>query len=1357
MRSVPLRRALVGVTLGLLVGTTAAPLLGQGQGGDDAPRDDRWQVHLAADRPTYRPGETVRVRGPALQAFTRRPLTSTTPCLVEVKSPRGEVVTSTLATIEQGALSFVWTVPAGAAGGRYTVLARTAGGDPAGEVGLEVLAYRVPRLRSDLQLARKGYGPGEVVEALLHVTRAEGGPAAGARVTAIARVDGQEAARADLRLDAEGKALVSLPLPRTIATPEASLACVIQDGGVQETAARTIPLLLAAALKVELCAESGDLVAGLPGRVYLEARTLTGDPADLRGRVVDDQGATAAQVATEHEGRGRFELVPAPGRRYRLIVEEPRGVSETFPLPDVRRAGWTLSTPDDVLAPGAPARASVAATEEEPGRLAAFVHDREVASAEVTVGPAGRLVALPLPAWAAGVVRLTLFDGQGRPRAERLVLRRPQEGLRLEVTTTPAAATPRARVKVTVRATGPDGRPVDAWVAVSAVDDAALSRIDVRDRAPRLPVQALLGPEVRELKDAHVYLDDPARGPRAADLLLGAQAWRRFAWLQPDAFVRAHGDAGWRALARRDPEAAKKVQALLERQELRFGRPMAAPAGGDGRLRGAPPPAPAGGPLDDVDALGAAPVQDVAPVEAAGRQVAEEAGAREALMDEADDARFAGRARRAPAAPPPPQHPRLYQHRAGQGAARADFAETLLWSAGGFTGARGELSLEFDLCDSITTFRIVADGVGRDGALAWGQAEVTSRRPLYVEAKLPLEVTAGDRPLVPVVVVNGAATPQGVVVTVKAGEGLTAGQPAVALALGAEERRRALVPLTVGALRGDAALTLEATGPGGRDVVSRTVKVVPRGFPFEHAWGGQLVPGGAITRAVTIPEGFSPMSLEAEAVVHATPLATLQEALAALLREPMGCFEQTSSSHYPNVMAMRYMTSHHGVDPALVVRTRGLLDRGYQKLVSFECKEKGYEWFGGDPGHEALTAYGLLEFTDMKAVHPVDDGMLARTRAWLLARRDGKGGFLRNQRALDSFGRAPADVTDAYIAWALVEAGEPDVTREVEAVLTRARASDDAYVVALAANIALARGEAAQARDLLNKLAGKQAQDGGVDGAATSITGSGGTSLRIETTALAALAFLRSPDHTAPLERAMTFILESCQGGRFGSTQATVLALRAILAYDAVRAAPRADGTVLLLVDGEVVDEVRVGKEAAGAVRLPRLADALGPGRHEVTLRMVGGGPLPASVVIRYRTETPPSAPGCALTLSTALDRAEVAEGEVAEVRVRVASTSDQGLPMAVAIVGLPGGLEVRTERLEELRRAGAFDMVETRGREVILYWRSLAPRAVKEVTLQAVAAVPGRYTGPASRAYLYYTDEEKRWTAPLQVTIAPR
>jgi hypothetical protein len=75
--------------------------------------------------------------------------------------------------------------------------------------------------------------------------------------------------------------------------------------------------------------------------------------------------------------------------------------------------------------------------------------------------------------------------------------------------------------------------------------------------------------------------------------------------------------------------------------------------------------------------------------------------------------------------------------------------------------------------------------------------------------------------------------------------------------------------------------------------------------------------------------------------------------------------------------------------------------------------------------HEALTAYGLLQFKDMARVHPVDPELIKRTQAFLLSRKDGKGGFQRNKKALDGFGGAPKHTTDAYIVWALVES-DPD-------------------------------------------------------------------------------------------------------------------------------------------------------------------------------------------------------------------------------------------------------------------------------------------------------------------------------------------
>jgi hypothetical protein len=91
-----------------------------------------------------------------------------------------------------------------------------------------------------------------------------------------------------------------------------------------------------------------------------------------------------------------------------------------------------------------------------------------------------------------------------------------------------------------------------------------------------------------------------------------------------------------------------------------------------------------------------------------------------------------------------------------------------------------------------------------------------------------------------------------------------------------------------------------------------------------------------------------------------------------------------------------------------------------------------------------------------------------------------------------------------------------------------------------------------------------------------------------------------------------------------------------------------------------------------------------------------------------------------------------------------------------VAIVGLPCGLEARADQLKELVKEGKIDFFETRGREVILYQRAMKPAEESQLVLSLVAAVPGQYTGPASRAYLYYTDEDKHWVAPLRAEVRP-
>ena len=81
---------------------------------------DRYLTYLSTDKPIYRAGETVFVRGVVLHQASHRPLPAgpTTPAVIEIRGPKGDVVASGQANAEDSVLGFQWTVPEGQAGGQ---------------------------------------------------------------------------------------------------------------------------------------------------------------------------------------------------------------------------------------------------------------------------------------------------------------------------------------------------------------------------------------------------------------------------------------------------------------------------------------------------------------------------------------------------------------------------------------------------------------------------------------------------------------------------------------------------------------------------------------------------------------------------------------------------------------------------------------------------------------------------------------------------------------------------------------------------------------------------------------------------------------------------------------------------------------------------------------------------------------------------------------------------------------------------------------------------------------------------------------------------------------------------------------
>src|SRR5207237_4856537 len=235
--------------------------------------------------------------------------------------------------------------------------------------------------------------------------------------------------------------------------------------------------------------------------------------------------------------------------------------------------------------------------------------------------------------------------------------------------------------------------------------------------------------------------------------------------------------------------------------------------------------------------------------------------------------------------------------------------------------------------------------------------------------------------------------------------------------------------------------------------------------------------------------------------------------------------------------------------------------------------------------------------------------------------------------------------------------------------------------------------------------------------------------------------------------------------GGFGSTQSTILALKALIAFTRANKKTPEAGTLKLYAGDKMVGQQQfaAGVQDALVLDVPEVEKHLKPGKSVVRFAITGKNVFPYALTATYRTLKPASAEQCAVKLSTHLDRPQAVEGETVHLTVTVENAEDKGQGMAIAIIGLPSGLTL-PEDMKQLKdyarlrndgkEKGLIAAWETRGRELILYWRDLAPGQKIEVPIDLICRVPGEYSGPASRAYLYYNADLKHWVEPLKMRI---
>ncbi|MHC4164400.1 MAG: MG2 domain-containing protein, partial [Planctomycetota bacterium] len=521
---------------------------------------------------------------------------------------------------------------------------------------------------------------------------------------------------------------------------------------------------------------------------------------------------------------------------------------------------------------------------------------------------------------------------------------------------------------------------------------------------------------------------------------------------------------------------------------------------------------------------------------------------------------------------------------------RARFADTMLWSPTVVTDRNGEATVTLDqVADNLTTWRLTARGMGRQGLVGQAKNSILVRKDVIVRLQTPRFFTQGDRSMVTAVIRNDLDQAKDVKVVVEA-EGIeVAGERTLTVRVAAKGERRVDWTAYVGA-PGKARITVQALTDEASDAMRLDIPVLPHGSLQWTSRAGLVEQ--RIQERIHLPADAIPETTELLIVVSPTHAATVLDALDYLAGYPYGCVEQTMSRFLPTAITRQVLQQLQIRKPELEEELPHMLRAGLQRLYNFQHYDGGWGWWKHDQSNPFITAYVVYGLSlAQKADVEVDANVLRRAVQALQ-------GHLQ---------KADDDETRAYLLYALSTAGvkAPAARNALADNLTKLPAATKAMV----ALVLHQDGEKREARRVLAALA-KEAVEVGAGAHWKGQNKYRWTSHSVETTALGLQALLAiDPDH-ALVKKVVTWLAMTRDGDHWVSTRQTAMVVYALAGYLARTGEREPDMTLTLQVNGTRLFEKRVTKdnwhEFDGTVKLT--GAQLRPGANMIVLDKQGTG-----------------------------------------------------------------------------------------------------------------------------------------------------
>ncbi|MBI2919734.1 MAG: hypothetical protein HYY18_01465 [Planctomycetes bacterium] len=773
------------------------------------------RIMLSTDKPVYQPEQTIHVRALALSALTMKPFQGDV--TLELEDANGNRIARRTAPASAfGIASADFDLADELVAGAWRV--RASAGGVSSERTVDVKRYVLPKMRVEVKPARSMYAPGETLVADVHASYFFGKPVAGAAV--VLEISAWVADRFETvgsgtgRTDQGGRTSFEIELPdrffgMDLLQGDAMLrveAAVTDAAGHTERKAEAVTVT-ATPLRIHVIPEGGEYVPGVPQDMFVVTSYADGRPARTSG------AALGVAFATDDAGVVRL---PIPAASFRVEAADAGGSSAHLAVDFTREAAlqdFILRTDRVSYRAGDTLRLTVLSARDGLVYVDFVKAGQTLLTKSVDVRAGAGTLDVDLPPELQGTLRIGAYrvqDRNGRSsitRDTRVVVVDLPEDLQIRPLPRKAVFEPGEDIEVNFEVVDGQGRPVPAALGLAVVDEAVFALHASRPGLEKtyFQIEEDLLKSRWQIKDAFA-LSAPVLTPERVSVAVKADVPLVSSIEYRDKANRL------RRSVREFNQAATGILMLLGVLTGLIALFMVLHYTSGCSL-----------PFFLVAIVGGGVLAALLlPALASARKSSVATDLRNKAK-QAEIERLLAEGRTPPAGAdgglPAPR-------------VREWFPETLYWNPQIVTDDQGRASVRFPGADSITTWRLAASAVTRDGRLGAAESGVRVFQPFFVDLDLPVALTQGDEVWLPVAVYNYLKEGQSVKLTFAAESGFDL--------LDGAERTVEVAPGEVTSVRfhvrardfGRHRLLVTAVGSTFSDAVRRPLDVVPDGKPM---------------------------------------------------------------------------------------------------------------------------------------------------------------------------------------------------------------------------------------------------------------------------------------------------------------------------------------------------------------------------------------------------------------------------------------------------------------------------------------------------------------------------------------------